>query len=69
VAGVRACLINEEFSAQQGVEDDNLNLICLGSIETDKEHAWKLLSIFLASHFSGAQRHRRRLVKVAALEK
>ena len=69
VAGVRACLITEEFSAQQGVEDDNLNIICLGSIETKKEHAWKLVSIFLASHFSGAQRHQRRLSKVAALER
>ena len=69
VAGVRACLINEEFSARQGVEDDNLNVICLGSIETKKEHAWELVSIFLASHFSGAKRHQRRLAKVAALEK
>ena len=69
VAGVRACLINEEFSARQGVEDDNLNVICLGSVETKKEHAWELVSIFLAAHFSGAKRHLRRLDKVAALDK
>jgi len=68
VAGVRACLINEEFSARQGVEDDNMNVICLGSVEINKKHAWELVSIFLASHFSGAQRHQRRLAKVAALE-
>jgi ribose 5-phosphate isomerase B len=69
VPGVRACLINEDFSARQGVEDDNLNIICLGSIETKKELAWELVSIFLTSHFSGAKRHQRRLAKVAALEK
>ena len=69
VAGVRACLITEEFSARQGVEDDNLNVICLGSIETKKKRAWELISIFLASQFSGASRHQRRLAKVVALEK
>ena len=68
VVGVRACLINDAFSARQGVEDDNMNVICLGSIEINKKHAWEFVSIFLASHFSGAQRHQRRLAKVAVLE-
>jgi ribose 5-phosphate isomerase B len=68
VAGVRACLIHERFSARQGVEDDDMNVICLGSRVIDQALAWELVTIFLASHFSGAQRHCRRLAKVAALE-
>jgi RpiB/LacA/LacB family sugar-phosphate isomerase len=67
--GVRACLIHEEFSARQGVEDDDMNVICLGQQVIDQTLAWELVSIFLASNFSGAQRHQRRLAKVAALEK
>ena len=68
VAGVRACMIHEEFSARQGVEDDDMNVLCLGSRVIDQAFAWKLVTIFLASHFSGAERHQRRLAKVAALE-
>jgi ribose 5-phosphate isomerase B len=69
VPGVRACLIHEKFSARQGVEDDDMNVICLGSKVIDKTLAFELVSIFLASNFSGAPRHKRRLAKVAALEK
>jgi ribose 5-phosphate isomerase B len=69
VPGVRACLIHEKFSARQGVEDDDMNVICLGSKVIDKTLAFELVSIFLASNFSGAPRHQRRLAKVAALEK
>ncbi len=68
VAGARACMIHEEFSARQGVEDDDMNVLCLGSRVIDQALAWKLVTIFLASTFSGAERHRRRLAKVAALE-
>ena len=68
VPGVRACLIHEKFSACQGVEDDDMNVICLGSKVVDQTLAFELVSIFLASHFSGAQRHLRRLAKVAELE-
>ena len=69
VPGVRACLIHEKFSARQGVEDDDMNVICLGSKVIDQTLAFELVSIFLASNFSGAVRHQRRLAKVAALEK
>ena len=69
VPGVRACLIHETFSAHQGVEDDNLNVICLGGLVVGHELAWELVKTFLAARFSGAQRHRRRLSKVAELEK
>jgi len=68
VPGVRACLIHDTFSAHQGVEDDDLNLICLGGLVVGKAFAWELVRTFLAASFSGAERHRRRLAKVASLE-
>ena len=67
VAGVRACLIHENFSAHQGVEDDDLNLICFGGLVVGHALAWELTQTFLAAKFTGAERHRRRLAKVAAL--
>ena len=69
VAGVRACLIHEAFSAHQGVEDDDLNMICLGGLVVGHALAWELVRTFLAARFSGADRHRRRLAKVVELEK
>lgn len=69
VAGVRACLIQDSWSAHQGVEDDDLNMICLGGLVTGPALAWELIQIFLAAGFSGAKRHRRRLGKIVALEK
>jgi ribose 5-phosphate isomerase B len=69
VTGVRACLIHEAFSAHQGVEDDNLNLICLGGLVIGHATAGELVQIFLAAHFSGEERHVRRLEKVTKLER
>ena len=69
VLGVRACLIHESFSAHQGVEDDNLNVICLGGLVVGHAMAWELVQTFLAAQFSGAERHRRRLDEIVALEK
>jgi RpiB/LacA/LacB family sugar-phosphate isomerase len=69
VPGVRACLIHESFSARQGVEDDDLNVICLGGLVVSPALGWELVQIFLAARFSGAERHRRRLVKVAELDR
>ena len=68
VAGVRACLIHENFSAHQGVEDDDLNLICLGGLVVGHALAWELVQTFLGARFSGGERHRRRLAKVAEFE-
>ena len=68
VAGVRAALIHDTFSAHQGVEDDNMNVFCLGSRVSGPSLAAELVRTFLAARFSGAERHRRRLAKVAALE-
>ena len=68
VAGIRACLIHENFSAHQGVEDDDLNIVCFGGLVIGQALAWELVQTFLAARFSGGERHRRRLAKVAALE-
>jgi RpiB/LacA/LacB family sugar-phosphate isomerase len=68
ISGVRACLIHETFSAHQGVEDDDLNLICLGGLVVGHALAWELVQTFLAVRFSGAERHCRRLAKMAELE-
>ena len=68
VHGVRASLIHESFSACQGVEDDNMNLICMGGLVVGRGLAWELVKAFLGSRFSGAERHRRRLAKIAELE-
>ena len=68
IKGVRACLIEDHFSAKQGVEDDHLNIICLGGRLEGPELAWDLVTTFLAAEFSQAPRHLRRLSKVAALE-
>jgi len=68
IAGVRACLIHETFSAHQGVEDDDLNMICLGGLVVGHALAWELVQTFLTARFSGAERYRRRLAKVTDLE-
>ena len=68
IPGVRAGLIADHFSARQGVEDDHLNIICLGGRTTGPSVAWDLVETYLASEFSQAERHLRRLGKVASLE-
>jgi len=68
VDGVRASLITELFSARQGVEDDDMNMICLGGRVITDSLAEVLVNIFLKAKFSNAERHNRRLAKVAAIE-
>lgn len=68
VPGVRAGLVHDHFSAQQGVQDDNMNVICMGGRTVGPAVAWDLVQTFLAGQFSGAERHVRRLAKVASLE-
>lgn len=68
VAGVRASLIHDDYSAHQGVEHDDMNIICLGSLVVGYAQAWELVRTFLAASFTGADRYRRRLAKIAALE-
>ena len=68
VKGVRACMIEDHFSARQGVEDDNLNMICVGGRIAGPELAWDLVQTFLQAEFTQAPRHLRRLEKVRQVE-
>lgn len=68
IPGVRAGLIHDAFSAHQGVEDDDMNVFCLGGKVIGSALAQELIDTFLAAHFSGAERHKRRLAKVQVLE-
>ena len=68
IAGIRAALVHDHFSAQQGVEDDHLNIICMGGRTVGPAVAWDLVQTFLGAEFSQAERHLRRLSKVARLE-
>src|SRR6266480_6226088 len=67
VAGVRAALIHDHFSARQGVEDDQMNLICMGGRTIGPAVAWDLVETFLLAQPSLAERHLRRLDKVTEL--
>jgi ribose 5-phosphate isomerase B len=69
IAGVRASLINDHFSAHQGVEDDDMNLLCLGGRITGVAVAKELAMTFLTAKFSGGEKYVRRLNKIIALEK
>lgn len=68
VTGVRAAVVHEIFSAHQGVEDDDMNVLCLGGRIIGEELAYELVDTFLKARFSGTERHRRRLAKIKALE-
>jgi ribose 5-phosphate isomerase B len=68
VHGVRASLVHDHFSALQGVEDDDMNVICMGGRTVGSAVAWDLVQAFLSARFSGAERHMRRLAKVVSLE-
>ena len=68
IQSVRAALIFDHFSARQGVEDDHMNIICMGGRTVGPSMAWDLVQAFLAAEFSQADRHLRRLGKVALLE-
>ncbi len=69
INGVRAALIVDGFSAHQGVEDDDMNMICLGGRVVGSKLAEELILAFLNAKFIGGERHRRRLDKVKQLEK
>jgi RpiB/LacA/LacB family sugar-phosphate isomerase len=68
IPGVRAGLIHDHFAAVQGVEDDHMNVICIGGRTVGPGVAWDLVQAFVAAEFSHAPRHLRRLSKVARLE-
>lgn len=68
VNGIRAALITDHFSAHQGVEDDDMNMICLGGRVTGYASAEELVMVFLNAEFTGAERHLRRLAMIQDLE-
>ncbi|MGO8704210.1 MAG: RpiB/LacA/LacB family sugar-phosphate isomerase [Candidatus Brocadiia bacterium] len=68
VPGVRAALVHESFSAHQGVEDDDMNVLCMGGRVIGLGLARDLVRIFIEARYIGAERHKRRLAKVAQLE-
>jgi ribose 5-phosphate isomerase B len=68
IRGIRAALIHDHFSAKQGVEDDHMNILCMGGRTVGPAVAWDLVETFLAANFSQADRHLRRLGKVAAID-
>lgn len=68
IPGIRAGLIGDTFSAHQGVEDDHMNIICMGGRTVGPFLAWELVAAFLAAEYGQADRYSRRLDKIAALE-
>jgi ribose 5-phosphate isomerase B len=68
IPGVRAGLIHDIYSAHQGVEDDDMNVLCLGGRVIGYALAWELVQAFLTAHFRGDERFRRRLDRIAELE-
>jgi ribose 5-phosphate isomerase B len=68
IRGVRAALVSEHYSARQGVEHDDMNVLCVGGRTLGVEAAWDLVTAFLAAEFTKEERHVRRLGKVARLE-
>jgi ribose 5-phosphate isomerase B len=69
IKGIRAGLAHDTYSAHQGVEHDDMNVLCLGSRVVGVALAMELVHAFVGAQFSGEERHLRRLAKVAALEK
>jgi ribose 5-phosphate isomerase B len=68
IAGVRAGLVHDHYSAHQGVEHDDMNILCMGGRVVGSLVAQELVDAFLGATFTGEERHVRRLKKVAALE-
>ena len=66
--GIRAATCHDSFSARQCVEDDNVNVLCLGARVVGPELALDLVREYVNARFSGAERHRRRIAKIAAFE-
>jgi ribose 5-phosphate isomerase B len=67
--GIRAGICHDTYSAHQGVEHDDMNVLCLGARVIGPELALEVVRAFIGAKFSGEERHRRRLAKIAALEK
>ncbi len=66
--GIRAGLCHDTYSAHQGVEHDDINVLCLGARIIGEELAKELVMAFISARFTGEKRHRRRLAKIRAME-
>jgi len=66
--GIRAATCHDTFSARQCVEDDDVNILCLGARVIGPQLALELVRPYIQARFSGAERHRRRVAKIAAFE-
>jgi ribose 5-phosphate isomerase B len=66
--GIRAGLCHDHYSAHQGVEHDDMNVLCLGARIIGQEAAREIVQAFIAARFTGEQRHARRLAKVRQIE-
>jgi ribose 5-phosphate isomerase B len=69
LAGIRAAVCHDTYSARQGVEHDDMNVLCIGSGVVGGDLADELITAFLGAEFSGAERYRRRLEKIKAMER
>ena len=69
IKGIRAALITDTFSAHQGVEDDHMNVICLGGRITGESLAWEIVQAFLGATYKTEERFLRRLDKISKLER
>ena len=69
IAGIRAAICHDIYSAHQGVEHDDMNILCLGSEVIGPSLAADLVRAFLAARFDGGERYVQRLEKVAAMER
>jgi ribose 5-phosphate isomerase B len=69
IAGIRAAICHDTYSAHQGVEHDDMNVLCLGSEVVGAELAAELVRAFLGSRFDGGERYQRRLDKVNEMER
>ena len=67
--GVRAAICHDTYSAHQGVEHDDMNVLCIGSGVVGADMAAELVRAFLAAEFDGGERYRRRLEKIEAMER
>ncbi len=68
IAGVRAAMCHDTYSAHQGVEHDDMNVLCIGARVIGEELAREVVTSFLGASFSGEERHRRRVAKIKAIE-
>ena len=69
IPGIRAAVAHDTYTAHQAVEHDDINVLCLGGRVIGPAYAQEIMRAFLGARFSGEERHRRRLAKIAALER